>query len=353
MLKQLRGWGRIVAWSASGSLLANLAFGEVTWRTPWLVILGQASVTFVFATCCIALCNLALPRIVPAARRRFPFPLNWAVIALALIGLAAVGCAAAVVILTAIGHVDTNRMWAVWVFSLRTAVYFTVLFGIAGAIISELHARLDRANLVIRTKERDEADARRLAAEAQLASLEARVNPHFLFNTLNSIAELTHNDPAAAERMTSQLAALMRSSLDGAGTPLVCLNEELKLVRDYLDIERMRFGNRLRFAIDVDEGAGETRVPRLAVQTLVENSVKYAVSPRRAGSCLAIRVSRHHDVTQLDVEDDGPGFEASQVPAGHGLALLRSRLAMNFGERATLHIDSRPGRTCITLVVPA
>ena len=126
--------------------------------------------------------------------------------------------------------------------------------------------------MALRTKERDEAEARRLAAEAQLASLESRVNPHFLFNTLNSIATLVHDNPSAAERMTTQLAALLRSSLDG-GSPLVPLADELNIVRAYLEIERVRFGERLRFDVRTDDDAGRLRVPRLAVQTLVVDDV--------------------------------------------------------------------------------
>jgi sensor histidine kinase YesM len=109
------------------------------------------------------------------------------------------------------------------------------------------------------SKERETADARRLVAEAQLASLESRVNPHFLFNTLNSIAAMTHTDPQGAERMTHQLASLMRSSLDAASVPLVCLRDEIDLVRSYLAIERVRFGDRLRYTIDVDERAAQRR----------------------------------------------------------------------------------------------
>ena len=142
-------------------------------------------------------------------------------------------------------------------------------------------SRLVAATLALRTKERDEAEARRVATEAQLASLESRVNPHFLFNTLNSIAALVRDDPAAAERMTGQLAALMRSSLYQQ-TPLVTLDEELRIVRAYLEIEQVRFGDRLHYRFEVTEDATAALVPRLAVQTLVENSVKYAGHRRAA-----------------------------------------------------------------------
>jgi sensor histidine kinase YesM len=177
------------------------------------------------------------------------------------------------------------------------------------------------------------------------------VQPHFLFNTLNSIAALIHDDPDGAERMTGQLAALLRSSLDQQ-TPLVPLDEELRTVRNYLEIERVRFGDRLRYDIAADRTAGGARVPRLAVQTLVENSVKYAVSPRREGASIAVRASSNNGHVRVEVEDDGPGFDAAAAPDGHGLALVRERLARMPGEPGSLLIDARPGRTVVALDVP-
>ena len=188
--------------------------------------------------------------------------------------------------------------------------------------------------------------------EAQLASLESRVQPHFLFNTLNSIAALIHDDPAGAERMTAQLASLLRSSLDQQ-TPLVPLDEELRTVRNYLEIERVRFGERLRYEISADPPAAHARVPRLAVQTLVENSVKYAVSPRREGASIVVRAAARNGHVRIEVEDDGPGFESTMMPEGHGLALVRERLAMAFGDGASLNVDSRIGRTLVVIDAPS
>jgi LytS/YehU family sensor histidine kinase len=215
-----------------------------------------------------------------------------------------------------------------------------------------LRARLDHATLALRTKERDEADARREASEAQLAALESRVNPHFLFNTLNSIAALTRQDAAKVERMTTQLAALMRSSLDQHAMPLVPLEQEVQAVRHYLEIEQVRFGNRLRYEIRLVDEAAHALVPRLALQTLAENAVKYAVSPRRAGATVLITARLLDGRVSLDVTDDGPGFAASTIPDGHGLALIRDRLRRLFGDDAALSVASREGRTTISLNIP-
>src|SRR6185503_18159145 len=150
----------------------------------------------------------------------------------------------------------------------KVSTIVTLVFGGFGTLIELLQVRLNDATVALRTKERDEAEARRLAAEAQLASIESRVEPHFLFNTLNSIAALVHDDPHGAERMTGQLASLLRSALDNSATPLVTLDEELRVVRAYLEIETVRFGERLRYAVDLADGTSATLVPRMALQTL-------------------------------------------------------------------------------------
>jgi LytS/YehU family sensor histidine kinase len=203
----------------------------------------------------------------------------------------------------------------------------------------------------LRTKERDEAEARRVAAEAQLASLEARVDPHFLFNTLNSVAALVRDRPADAERVIEQLASLMRSSLDRRAS-LVPLDEELAMVRSYLEIEHVRFGDRLRFRIDPPTAGGDALVPRLSLQSLVENSVKYAVSPLREGASIAVRAMSREGRLHVEVEDDGPGFDTTVTVDGHGLQLLKTRLAMIFGDRAALVAVSHAGRTIVTLDLP-
>jgi len=161
-----------------------------------------------------------------------------------------------------------------------------------------------------------------------------------------------HDDPAGAERMTTQLASLMRSSLDSTSKPLVPLEEELRVVAAYLAIEGVRFGSRLRYTIDVPEAARTVEVPRLAVQTIVENSVKYAVSPRREGGSIAVRATARNGCMEIAVEDDGPGFDASAASPGHGLALVRERLAMTLGAEAALQVDSRPGYSRVAIRLP-
>jgi hypothetical protein len=339
---------RPLGFTIGGSLVATVAFTNTPWRgIPW-----QTFTTMLFAGPCVAICVYGLPMVAPPARRRLRFPFDWAAIVAWLLVFGAAGSligAAATVAIGAAGRTQTFYSW--YPSALKISLYFTLIFGLSGTMIGELRSRLTSTTLALRTKERDEAEARRLAAEAQLASLEARVDPHFLFNTLNSIAALVREKPAEAERVIERLASLMRSSLDRRAS-VVPLEEELALVRSYLDIERVRFGDRLRFSIDTESGGERGMVPRLSLQTLVENSVKYAVSPNREGATIRVNAAAAGGRLLVAVEDDGPGFDTAHFPDGHGLQLLKSRLAMTFGDRAALLADSRPGRTVITLDVP-
>jgi LytS/YehU family sensor histidine kinase len=282
----------------------------------------------------------------------FRFPANWLLVIGMMMGQALAGSALAIGILILVGYIRPTDFSDWFAGSFRISLIMTITVGIAVTVYELMRERLDEATLALRTKERDEAEARRLATKAQLASLESRVQPHFLFNTLNSIAALIPRDPDGAEKMTGQLASLLRSSLDGTESPLVPLERELRVVRDYLDIERVRFGPRLRYHLNTDGVSPHTMVPRLALQTLVENSVKYAVAPRRDGGTVAVRVTMAESQLHVAVEDDGPGFDPSAIPTDHGLALLRARLAMLFGDQASLRIDSRPGRTVVGFEVP-
>jgi len=348
-----RFWAGFFGINVTLSLLANLLFGNFGPGTPRRDLFEGTAISTLFSMCCSSLCIVGLPELVPFARRWLGFPLYWGIVVLVLIGFASAGSLLAVFVLAMIGYVPTVDAFIRWFAgSLKTSIVVTLLFGVFGTIIEMLRSRLDAATLALRTKERDEADARRIAVEAQLASLESRVQPHFLFNTLNSIAALIHEDPAGAERMTAQLASLLRSSLDQQ-TPLVSIEEELRTVRNYLEIERVRFGERLRYEISADGAAAGVRVPRLAVQTLVENSVKYAVSPRREGASIAVRAAASNGHVRIEVEDDGPGFESTTMPEGHGLALVRERLAMALGDAASLSVDSRLGRTLVVIDAPS
>jgi sensor histidine kinase YesM len=353
-ISALRYWTRMTVGNVSAAIVVTIAFSGVTWHTPWRQACEAFAVALLFSFCIGPPVATIMPRLGPRLWCRFKYPLNWAAMIAVMVVIAAGGSLLAITILTAISYLQGGKVFAYWFAgSLKISIIITLTFGILITAYEVMRAQLDATTLALRTKERDEAEACRLAAEAQLASIESRVQPHFLFNTLNSIAALVHDDPAGAERMTGQLASLLRSALDGTAMPLVPLDQELRVVRAYLDIERVRFGDRLRYDVDLGEGTASAIVPRMALQTLVENSVKYAVSPRREGGSICVRALASDGRVRVTVEDDGPGFDPAHRPDGHGLALLGARLTMLFGDRASMQVDSRAGHTGVTLDVPA
>lgn len=227
--------------------------------------------------------------------------------------------------------------------SLRTLVFSLVIsyiFGFGAYFYLHSQNRLRRTKELLRQKELDEVRAKSLAAQARLASLESKIHPHFLFNTLNSIASLIRDDPEKAEKMTEKLSALLRYSLDFEPNRLVTLAEELKITRAYLEIEAARFAEKLDFVFDVDPRLENERVPAFALQTLVENAVKHVAAKSSAKTRISIRAYNSANSIKLEVADSGPGFSAADIKPGHGLDILQMRLQNIFGDGADLEIPA-------------
>jgi two-component sensor histidine kinase len=184
-------------------------------------------------------------------------------------------------------------------------------------------------------------------AQARLSSLESRLRPHFLFNTLNSIIALIPEDPAAAERVTERLAALLRYSLDATMRSTVRLEQELKVATDYLEIEKTRFGERLQYTIDIPEPLRQAEVPPFCLQTLVENSVKYG------GGEIRVSAKNGNGLLTLCVWDSGDGFpERPSLPEGHGLHNLKERLGALWGSKAAVDFPREGSGTTVRISLP-
>ncbi len=196
-----------------------------------------------------------------------------------------------------------------------------------------------------RSYERDQrnAELRAHLEEARLKALTAQINPHFLFNALNSIAELVHHDPQATDRMLVGLGALLRESL-ATGDGRTRLDREIELLEHYLAIEQQRLRERLIVHREIDPAALACEVPSLLLQPLAENAIRYAIAPRAHPGNLWIRIRRRDDSLVLSVEDDG---DPPVAPAAHGTGIgldnTRARLACLYGDRARLEISERPG----------
>ena len=191
-------------------------------------------------------------------------------------------------------------------------------------------------------------------AQAELEVLKMQLHPHFLFNTLHAISALMHRDVEAADRMLSRLGDLLRLALEDVGAQEVSLQHELDFVGRYLEIEQIRFGERIRIEVAVAPETLDALVPSLVLQPLVENAIRHGIAPRAGGGRLEIRALREGAMLRLQVCDDGPGLPADGVPrSGVGLANTRARCEQLYGSDHRFELANRPeGGLAITLAIP-
>jgi len=196
-----------------------------------------------------------------------------------------------------------------------------------------------------------------LLHQAQLQALRSQLNPHFLFNSLHSIAELVHTDPKLAEQLLVRLGELLRQVLRSSTQPETPLAEELEFIRGYLDIEQMRLGERLRVNWEIEPDAGRLRVPSLILQPLVENAIQHGVAATTSAGTLTIRARRDGEHLHVQVSDTGPGPARTGTPGrtGIGLANTRVRLERLYGTNHRFTIASIPdAEGCVVdLRIPA
>jgi two-component system, LytTR family, sensor histidine kinase AlgZ len=291
------------------------------------------AVTFIFgiayATCIGCLGWLILPRVGSYSARMGPV-MRWTIVVIVTIAIAIVGSLIALALMSAAGFIPWSSFWIGFWRNLRFTIVISIAIGVSISLFESMRYRLQYE-----------------ATQARLSSLESRLHPHFLFNTLNSISALIPEDPAAAERMTERLAALLRFSLDSTDRQTVPLEHELKITIDYLEIEKTRFGPRLNYSIDVPAELMRVEVPPFSLQTLVENSVKYG------GGEIRVSARNGNDRVELNVWDSGTGFATQkEIPAGHGLSNLRSRLEAIWGVNSRLEFGQENSGANVRISLP-
>jgi len=189
--------------------------------------------------------------------------------------------------------------------------------------------------------------------EAELRALRAQINPHFLFNSLNTVADLIVRDPVGAETMTLRLASVFRHVLAHSSRPLTTVRDEIEFLRTYLYIEEARFGDRLRLEISVDPAVAGEAVPSLILQPLVENALKHGLAPKVGPGHLSISVEPEGGYLRLRVEDDGMGLSGRRESQGVGLSNVAERLATLYQDRASVAMEAREGGGCrVTVLIP-
>jgi sensor histidine kinase YesM len=279
-------------------------------------------------------------------------PLSWVSMTAALLLIAGAASLVVELCLLGFGLLRPDEFWAEYFFKSVSVFFIALVIGLCVHAYENFRDQMQATNLQLRTQELEKERALKLATEASLASLESRLHPHFLFNTLNTISALISEDPPLADLMVGRLASLLRASLDACHRRSITLADELKLVTDYLEIEQARCRERLSYTIEVQPGLESLPVPPLILQPIVENSVKFAVLPRPEGGRIKISARRSGGRLELEAWDDGPGFGEESIPRDRGLDNLRARLAALYGDEAQLSVGRRDGGTVVAVRVP-
>ena len=236
---------------------------------------------------------------------------------------------------------------------LRLAVVVIAINGVLALVVGgivlgyeEMRLRLQETLREMEEVRLVEARVREEAARAEVAALQARINPHFFFNTLNTITSLLEEDVQTAEELLETFASLFRYAFEVADAVPVPLSDEIAFTRDYLRIERARFGDRLHVAWDVDPESLAVRVPGLILQPLIENGVGHGLAPRARGGRIDVSTAVEGPLLRIDVVDDGVGLcDAGErlIRDGHGLGNIARRLETVYGGRASLALSPAPG----------
>jgi LytS/YehU family sensor histidine kinase len=231
---------------------------------------------------------------------------------------------------------------------------FTLLLGLGvlGYLLAVTVHYVLQASEESARSERRALESQVAQREAELRALRAQIDPHFLFNSLNSIVGLMAADAGQARLMTLRLAEFLRDSLTLGAEPRISLGREAALADQYLGVERVRFGSRLTVTAAIAADASSVPVPPLIIQPLVENAVRHGISPKVGGGVVRIEAFRDGGTLRVVVRDNGSGFKESGRE-GIGLRNVRERLRVAYGNRASIEISSEPERgTSVILSMP-
>ena len=333
----------LAAWLVVAGLLATvLARQELTWSAAFLLVLP---VCLVYAFVCLSawyICR-ATPLTTSSAARVLASSAMGAVVASGLFVMAARTWTSALGAMTSLGptmdqylrHEPLLFASGILLFLLALTVQYLLL-------AFEIAQEAKRRQLQLEVLSRD----------AELRALRAQLNPHFLYNSLNSISALTTVDPAAARRMCVLLADFLRETLVISTRDRIPLADELALTDRFLGIEQVRFGQRLQVERHVDDGASRCRVPPLLLQPLIENAVTHGIAGLLEGGVIRLDVARRHDRLSIAIENPRDADAPPPCRRGLGLDNVRQRLVAMFGPDARLETRTDPGRFRVELALP-
>ncbi len=216
-------------------------------------------------------------------------------------------------------------------------LFFAALVGIPIFIKQQVR---QSSSLALAAKVEELEKANRLNVKSQLEALQARVNPHFLYNSLNSIASLIHINPDQAEEMVLSLSELFRYSLNSGNEQLSTINEEIKMVETYFGIEQIRFGDKLTCHIELDKEIGQVLIPRFLLQPIVENAIKHGTSKIGSGK-ITVNVRKEEDNIHFEIADNGPNFP-NTFEVGYGLKCVTDQLNLLYKDQHLFEMVNTP-----------
>lgn len=246
---------------------------------------------------------------------------------------------------------EMEFFWTAYFFIIRSRIHSTVL-------VYALIAMISYAILYYRQYREKELHAAELStqlASAELQVLKAQLHPHFLFNTLHSISSLMHDDVQAADKMLSRLSELLRLVLNNAGRQTVSLRQELEFLEAYLEIEKVRFSDRLRADVNVDANTLDAEVPSLLLQPLVENAIRHGIASRHEGGRVRVAARHDHENLYLTISDDGNGLgtgESQSSGRGIGLANVRERLSRLYAGSHEFSLNNSDRGVTVSITIP-
>ncbi|MBI5919496.1 MAG: histidine kinase [Nitrosomonadales bacterium] len=314
--------------SAIAGLLTLVSFGGSFWNN---FVFSQCIGLSIYAVNASVACRIA-------DRRR-----RWQVLALAFPGSIFLGVSLGAWI-TGEGDWSDPRAWV--------AVVIGLFFGGIGGLTWFLSERIEQLDAEVKQRQLQQSETERRELEAQLKLLQAQIEPHFLFNTLANVGSLIETNPEAARRLLDRLNDWLRVALVRARSDHAILGDELNMLENYLEILKVRFGERLRWRIEADESARLTRFPPMLLQPLVENAVRHGIEPKLGGGEIVIAVTQANEQLDIEVSDNGVGL-GSAPASGTGLANVRARLAALYGNAGRLELEDRAdGGTTARLRLP-
>lgn len=221
--------------------------------------------------------------------------------------------------------------------------WFIMFFALALGRGAHLYFR-EINQSIINKKDVEMSKLKELKAQAEIKSISARINPHFLYNSLNSIAGLVKSEPSKAEKMALSLSDMFRYSINRNNDQFLTVKEEVEVVRTYLEIEQIRFGNRLKYDIDADSNCDALKVPRFLIQPLVENAIKHGVSKIEETGIVRLEIKQMNEKLIIKVSDNGPGFPEGLV-GGYGIQGIYDLLDLIYGDKADLSWQNGPEKS--------